>query len=869
MAFFADELARFGDDTALITEAGERISYAALAERADAFGEQLRGLSGLPRGLLVLEMRNVPEAIVAYLGALRARWPVILAATGTAGGHSDIVQQFRPDLVCRFDDAHGVVAGPAAASGAALHDDLAVMLSTSGSTGSAKLVKLSRANLHENASSIAEYLAITPDRVAITDLPGHYSYGLSVINSFLASGAALALTDASVVDDHFWALFDAARVTDLAGVPYTYELLERLGFRDQAPPSLRVMTQAGGRLPSALVENYTDFAREAGIDFFVMYGQTEATARMAYLPPEMARDNPACIGVPIPRGSFFLVDDDAREIVDPLVSGELHYRGPNVMMGYALAPEDLASGPALESLATGDIAMRQENGLYRIVGRTSRFSKIAGYRIGYDDVEAILRSAGAAGFVTGDDRTLVVALDAGDAARARDLIVTACGLPLASVFVWRPTEIPRLATGKTDYQGIKRDGLALAAAAADAVLPVSDIARFYARVLNRVEPDHDASFLDLGGDSLTFISASIGLEEILGTLPENWQSLSIRSLQILADGTGPRYGLPGRAMLGTDVLLRLLAILLVFVGHGAPDQTELLRGGSGILFLLAGHSMAIGQVPQLLAGKVARSLKGMAVRLVLPYYLAITGPIVALHIIKPLSWYLFVSLFIVPPDRREILFSYWFFETLVVCTVLVSALFLLSPVRRAITARPFAASATAAVLAGLFCAFGATHWDTGNTVNLTFDAWLYMFLVGFAAAFARTASQKAVVVTIAAVAAFHQFGFTISRPYWLCFALLIVLTIPAIPINRRLRRVLAYLAGATYFMYLSHPVVVDLVRFRLAPDLGAVPHVLLVVLGSALCGTIGLELWNRVMLLLQRYRRMTYREPTASTGGRG
>ena len=202
-------------------------------------------------------------------------------------------------------------------------------------------MRLSHGNLEANAAAIASYLALDADDRAAMTLPLHYCYGLSVLHSHLSCGAGVALTDRSVVDPCFWDLFRSQRCTSFAGVPHTFELLDRIGFDRLALPTLRYVTQAGGRLDPDTVRRYAGLGARDGWDLVVMYGQTEATARMAYLPPHLAATRPEAIGVPIPGGSFEIDPSDAG---DP-DEGELVYRGPNVMLGYASSRRDLALGP--------------------------------------------------------------------------------------------------------------------------------------------------------------------------------------------------------------------------------------------------------------------------------------------------------------------------------------------------------------------------------------------------------------------------------------------------------------------------------------------------------------------------------------------
>ena len=852
---FADQLESQGNRVALSGVDGTTITYAELAGLADAFAARLREVSGRDRGLLLVEMRNTPEAVTAYLGALRARWPVILGSEGAGDAGKDLVSRFGPDLIWRQEG--GLAAGPGLSG--ELHPELAVMLSTSGSTGSTKLVRLSRDNLHENARSIAEYLELDAARVTATTLPLHYSYGLSVLNSFLLAGGRLLLTEASVIDPGFRPLLDREKVTDLAGVPYTYELFERLGLRDDPPASLRALTQAGGRLSPDIVSRYAQFGRDRGVKFFVMYGQTEATARMAYLPPDLALEHADCIGIPIPRGAFRIRAEDGSDIAVVGQPGELIYQGPNVMMGYGLAREDLARAPELEALATGDIAELAPGGLYRIVGRTSRFSKIAGLRIGFDEVEAILRRQGIEAVVTGDDRTLLLAIRRGDPETARQAVSTACGIPVAPIFAWALKELPVLSSGKTDYVMLRETGFALAsearAAQARAGTGRKSVAALYAHAMNRALPPETASFSGLGGDSLAYVAVSIGIEEMLGAPPKNWEAMPIAALQTLADSHAltavPQERRKARLTLNSDVLLRLMAISLIFIGHGSPDHTEFLRGGSGVLFALAGYSMAMIQLPQLMQGRVLPFIRGTAERLVVPYFLMVTVLLAVSSAAKSPTWYLLCSTFFLDANARGPLFSYWFVEGLIHSMLLICGLFLIPWFRRQMELRPYVTLIVLVGLATVLRWIGGQWWPNGNDINLTFDGWLWMFLLGWAAFFARDMWQKGLVVVLALGLAIEQFGLMTGRPWWLSMAMLVLLVVPSVRLPQTIGKILVHMAGATYFMYLCHPLVTDLIRFKFGKYFNDIETVALVYVLSIAVGLLAAEAWRRLLVSLR------------------
>lgn len=248
-----------------------------------------------------------------------------------------------------------------------IHPELALLLPTSGTTGSPKMVRHTYENLRSNIASIVEYLQISSDRIAITTLPMNYTYGFSVINTHLWSGASIVMTNYGVLQKPFWNLVKKYGVTSLSGVPYTWEMLTRLGIINMDIPSVRHCDQAGGKLSPTLQERLIRWAYETARTFTVMYGQTEASPRMGYLPWQMAAKKYGCMGVAVPNGRFMLIDDKGNEILEADCAGELLYMGPNVTPGYAVCGEDLSAGDERGGLLnTGDIAKRDKDGFYTI-----------------------------------------------------------------------------------------------------------------------------------------------------------------------------------------------------------------------------------------------------------------------------------------------------------------------------------------------------------------------------------------------------------------------------------------------------------------------------------------------------------------------
>ncbi len=282
-----------------------------------------------------------------------------------------------------------------------------LLLSTSGSTGSKKFVRISYENLEANTKSIINYLSIKSTDITITNLPLHYSFGLSVLNTHLYSGAKVIFTNHSVIQKEFWDLVKEHRVTNLFGVPYTFEILDKIRFFRMDLPNIRLIAQAGGKLNILLQDKYVDFCSQKGIEYYTMYGQTEATARMSYVPPIMSLVKKGSIGIPIPDGRFELRDASNQIVNDAETVGELVYCGPNVSLGYASTRRDLYNPDENSGvLYTGDLAKFDNEGYYYIVGRKNRFLKLYGNRISLEDLEDKLFNLGIEAVCGGVDDNL-------------------------------------------------------------------------------------------------------------------------------------------------------------------------------------------------------------------------------------------------------------------------------------------------------------------------------------------------------------------------------------------------------------------------------------------------------------------------------
>lgn len=461
------ELVRWSepDRIALLAEDGLTVTYGQL--QADA----LTLARHLPAGRLVFLLgQNDRATLTAYLACLESgAVPLLLNQAMSASALAQLCQVYEPEYV--FACTKQVTwPGPYEVSLAfegytlfqrsyfsheTLHPALALLLATSGTTGSPKLVRLSRQNLCANARAIVSYLNIGVSDRAITSLPFNYSYGLSIINSHLSVGAAISLTNKSFFDASFWTQLKSHGVTSLAGVPYSYEILLKLRLERMDLSSVHTMTQAGGRLALPAAAQVHAICRAKGQRFFTMYGQTEATARIAYLPPEAFEAKAGSIGRVIPGGELWLEDDAGQRIEASGQVGEMVYRGENVSLGYAECRVDLERGDVWGGvLRTGDLARRDEDGFYFIEGRRHRFLKIFGVRVSLDAIEAWFAQRSMLAAAYGEDNALCVALEV-DLAVDTKALATQLGADLtihpSAMKLRAVVQLPRLSSGKVDY----------------------------------------------------------------------------------------------------------------------------------------------------------------------------------------------------------------------------------------------------------------------------------------------------------------------------------------------------------------------------------------------------------------------------------
>ncbi len=396
------------------------------------------------RRVVVLLCGNTVPHLAAYAGLHGAGHALILLPAATAESTLvDLLQRYQAEAVVRADASGGMQITQLQASAGELHPDVSICLSTSGSTGSPKLVRFSHEKLAANACAIRDYLAIGSDEVAMAHLPFEYSFGLSVLHSHVAAGARVLLSEHSIMQKPFWTRLSEA--TSLSGVPFHYEMLWRMRIDRMDLPRLRTLTQAGGHMAPELVAKVHALASQRGWQFHLMYGQTEAGPRIGWLSHAMVMQWPGCIGQAIPGVQLSLQD------------GELVVHSPSVMLGYALNRADLALGDEMSGqLQTGDLAEEVASGIYRITGRKSRFLKLKGNRVSLQEVEDRLQTVGYAVHALGEDNQLLLCTTVTDTDAVRRAAVSLFSFPPQSLQVHWVAEIPRTTNGKVDYPALAR-----------------------------------------------------------------------------------------------------------------------------------------------------------------------------------------------------------------------------------------------------------------------------------------------------------------------------------------------------------------------------------------------------------------------------
>ncbi|WP_419813551.1 AMP-binding protein [Bacterioplanoides sp.] len=434
---------------------------------AEVFNIGDRLFEGLSGGVALIACRKNLETIAVYCGALRANIvPLLIDADSSGDVIKELAESYEAEYVLldrgiEWDGYRRVQSLRTISlylrsvkTGKQTDDALALLLPTSGSTGDPKCVRMSAQNIVSATESITRYMKFSSDRVSISSLPLHYTYGLSVLNCALESRSSFIVTNYSWVDREFWQLAEEMGVTDLSGVPFMFEVFRRIRLSDKFFSSLKCVNQAGGRLNPKLTKYFVELFRDKDVDYLTMYGQTEASPRISYVPADAAERKVGTIGIPIDIG---VLKTDAA---DGCSEGELIYQGPNVCLGYARKREDLSLGDENRGiLHTGDIGVIDEDGFATIVGRKKRFVKVFGMSVNLDAVESISKHEVEQSAVVGRDDLVLIVETEGRAKELKEKVLSRVSFPSRGLKCITIDELPFKSSGKLDYQKIVSEHL--------------------------------------------------------------------------------------------------------------------------------------------------------------------------------------------------------------------------------------------------------------------------------------------------------------------------------------------------------------------------------------------------------------------------
>jgi long-chain acyl-CoA synthetase len=417
--------------------------------------------------VLLLCEKNL-DTIIAYLACLFSnKVPILIDNSSPINIIAQYAYKYKPNYIigntpfsidgyqkCFAESKKKIGLIRSTEIGIDIYEDLSLLLTTSGSTGSPKLVRYSQHNIIAATDAICRYLAISSEARSVTLLPFQYSFGLSVLHNVIFSKSELFITDKSVLDRTLWADLEKFSITDYSLVPNQIELVQRMRF---AYPTLRKSSrimQAGGKLADTKISKMLEILEGSDVKYFTMYGQTEASPRISYVPPLNAKSKIGSVGVPIPGGKVSLNKADPT-----LDEGELIYHGPNVSLGYADKIADLAVGDINKGiLHTGDLAQIDPDGFIYITGRRSRFIKISGISVSLDHLEESLNEDAIRCAVAGLDEKLGVFfvskyLKTSDVqAKIKDIL----NIHQSAISIHQMVELPLNSNGKIDYSSLTK-----------------------------------------------------------------------------------------------------------------------------------------------------------------------------------------------------------------------------------------------------------------------------------------------------------------------------------------------------------------------------------------------------------------------------
>ena len=395
---FLNEIKNHGKATALILNNHEKISYAKLLLDATSFQKHIN-----KRSLVFILGGNNYQTIVSYISLLINNSVVMILDKNMDNiFFENLIKNYTPNYIIsekklninNYESIYSLksceIFRQIKFEKIKLHKDLAVLMTTSGSTGTQKLVRQSYQNYKTNTKNIIEALCINKQDSVITTLPISYTFGLSVINTHFYIGGKIILNEYSIIQKEFWEKYEYYAPSCFYGVPYTFDLVFKLKLQKLYHKKINFLACAGGRISDKTLDLALSFKEKNKVKFYSMYGQTEATARISILDSKYLLKKKGSIGKPIGNGKLKVMDKGKS--VDKFgKSGNLFFEGKNVCLGYANSYKDLyKKDENIGRIDTGDIGEFDKDGFFFITGRKKRFIKFFGNTINLDEIEKMI-----------------------------------------------------------------------------------------------------------------------------------------------------------------------------------------------------------------------------------------------------------------------------------------------------------------------------------------------------------------------------------------------------------------------------------------------------------------------------------------------
>lgn len=435
---------------AAIDSEGGRVMYGEIIELAEHIATIVP-----KRALCFMLVENNVQCVQWVIASLISKCivPLVLNAKTDEALYANLLETYKPAYI--WQNGELTRTGNPINS---LYKDLSHLLPTSGSTGSPKLVRHCYDNIEAAGLNISTFFEIKETDRPLMVLPLYYTMGLSMVFSHLRVGATMLITGRNMTDPIFWKFLKEEKATSFTGVPYSFQILNLMRFFRMDLPDLELLTQGGGKMERSLNLKFAEYCHDHGKRWIATYGQSECTARMAYLPAKWAIEKVGSIGIAVPNGELSLIDENGNAITTPHSEGEMCYRGKNVTMGYATCLDDLTKGDERNGfIRTGDLAYFDEDGCYYIVGRMGRFLKLFGMRVGLDECEQIIASDCLTenACVGTDEKMIVYITDSSKTQAVKEALVEKTHIVATSFEIRVIPEIPKNETGKKLYSKLE------------------------------------------------------------------------------------------------------------------------------------------------------------------------------------------------------------------------------------------------------------------------------------------------------------------------------------------------------------------------------------------------------------------------------